>query len=220
MVDFWEVLGRMLTNDNFRGRLYRAFPKPTWYDTGQEAATLVNWGLKIPAGHYKKARNIVKDVVKDGPVSLQTLGEILMVLSSQHFRDNADQLAKAIQATVNTQGNSKLFYIGIGCMVLDGSVRVSFKNAIFDDVQFGNLSGLEQDALATLAGNTRVKELSYDACQEFWDIACLDEYNYYGPQAAYRVAGAPKDYLPGPHLHPIVQPYPPTTHAKGKGKKA
>lgn len=205
MVDFWEVFGRMVTNDDFRGQLYKTFPAK-YYCLGVEVPSLGNQGLDIPPDDYNTARKLVANVITDGPVSLATLGELLMIISSQHFRDLADALAKKMQACVNTSNGSKLFYTAIGCMALDGQAVYYFANRAFDKIQFGNLTGLEQDAIHRLALNVDVIKAAVRACAEFWSIACDDDLLYYG------VGNLKNGLLPissTHHMHPIVQLYPP-----------
>lgn len=215
MVDFWEVFGRMVTNDDFRKALYKNCPA-TPYRIGIEVPGFDNKGLDIPSKNYDYARKVVAGVITDGPVSLSTLGETLMILSSRHFRDLANTLAEQIQDCVNTGNGSKLFYIAIGCMMLDGQVFQSFADEVFDDIQFGGLTGLEQDALNKLATTKKVKSAANKACFEFWSIACSDDYAYYPPQGNRKSAFVLKQ---GEHMHPIVQPYPPPDGKKGSAAK-
>jgi hypothetical protein len=221
MVDFWEVFGRMLTDDDFRGELYRKC-QDTPYRIGIEVPGFDNKGLDIAYRKYDAARKIVAEVITDGPVSLMTLGELLMILSCEHFRGLATNLAAKIQNTINTAGGSKLFYIAIGCMMLDGQVLSAFANDVFDDIQFGGLSGLERDALSTLAADPSVFKAASVACHEFWGTACTDTYAYYPAQGRLRDAFA---FSRSHHMHPIVQPYPPSncdsrSGGKGRGKAA
>lgn len=214
MVDFWEVFGRMLTNDTFRKDLYKACPDSV-YSVGVEVPSLGNKGLDIPADKYDIARKVVAKVITDGPISLATCGELLMILSSRVFRGLANDLAAKIQSCVNTANGSKLFYIAIGCMMLDGYVFDQFGQGVFDDLQFGALTGLERDAISTLATTFKVKKAANKACAEFWDIACSDDYQYYSQGDARTNAFKLHQ---GNHLHAIVQCYPPHS-CDGDGPK-
>ena len=220
MVDFWEVFGRMLTNDEFREDLYHASPDSP-YCLGVEDQCLGNHGLEIPGSNYDDVRAVVIGVVTDGPVSLQTLGELLMILSCPDFRDKANDLAAKIQGAVNTSNGSKLFYTAVGCMMLDGQVNSAFANDVFDDIQFGGLTGLERDAIGKLARNGPIKTAAVTACMEFWGTACQDYYFYYPPERGRVDAFTKIEKLRQGrhHLHSIVQVYPPPTCGASEGSK-
>jgi hypothetical protein len=186
MVDLWEVLGRFVTNDSFRQSLY-AIPVG-YYPLDPSGAALI-----IPADRYNTARHMVTLVITDGPVSLMTVGELLLMLSSQKFRVLADDLVAAIKSSnVSTAGRSKLFYTAVGAMILDDSLRNIFYNKGFDAVQFGSLSQPERDDLTTLADPASpVGAKANVACALFWLPRCHDKFNFYTN-----------------HVHPLANPLP------------
>jgi hypothetical protein len=211
MVDFWEVFGRMLTNDDFRKDLFGTCPD-TPYPSGIEVPGFNNLGLDIPYEEYKAARGVVATVMTDAPVSLMTLGELLMVLSCPHFRVLAKDLARKIKDTgVDATDRNKLFYIALGCMMLDPQVMSAFAGGGFNHIQFGGLSNPERDDLKKLTRDP-VPQAAVDACAEFWGTACTDYYEYYPPQGPLKLQTAAvgkSELQQTKHLHPIVQPYPP-----------
>jgi hypothetical protein len=191
MVDFWEVFGRIVTNKKLRKELCKTCPDIDFKTT--TFPNFTNVGLNIDKKHYDNARTIVSCYVTDGPVSMMALGELLMALSSKEFRKRAEELATAIvECGVNTNGASRLFYVALGCMLLDENIRNAFANGFFDRYQYGALGGLERDALATLANAADVSSTATQACYLFWGTACGDFQTFYRG-----------------HLHPIVQVYPP-----------
>lgn len=196
MVDFWEVYGRMLADNTFRSGLMKVCPGQP-YSIGTQVPSLGNKGLMIDKQLYADARQVISSVVK-GPVSLLAVGEVLMSASTDRFRASIEILAAAIQRTVQTGGHSRLFYVGLGCMMLDGQVLADFSLGVFDDLQFDALSTGERNALRTLANTNSVVMASGDVCMLYWDIACFDKYAFYTSSGA-------------DHMHPIVAPYPPVT---------
>jgi hypothetical protein len=195
MVDFWEVFGRISTDATFVTEL-KTFPS-TYYDVVKDGTALNNTVLDIPGPKYGEVRTVVAKYVKDGPVSLMTLGELLMIFSSPDFRVKLDALAEAIAATkLQVTGQSKLFYTALGCMLLDGVILAAFDAQLFDRFQFAGLSRPEREVLRQLAApGGMVKRLAGETCQLFWDVGCCDKYAYYVNDVRH-------------HTHPLARPLP------------
>jgi len=192
MVDLWEAFGRMAVDDQFRQELYTACPVVT-YEKENFPDKFKGIGLNIPSSNYDNVRNVVVKYMPDFPASMMALGEILMVLSSRKFRDLEDALADAIKTThIGVAGFGRLYYIGLGCMLLDSNIRIGFANQLFDQYQYGQLQTGEKNSLRDLALAPTVTNSAVIACNMYWGTACTDYQTFY----------------PG-HLHPIVQAYPP-----------
>ena len=81
MIDTWEILGRMLTDENFRAHVYRAAPRK---QPVINAATRAEFAEK----DFKRMRAAVTTVIQDRPISLAGLGEILwpLINNTRAFR--------------------------------------------------------------------------------------------------------------------------------------
>jgi hypothetical protein len=120
MTDSWEILGRLAADATFWGDVKKAAlsapPRPG-----------ANGRSAIPEGDYKKALDTVRNAgtgLKDQPISLMALGELLVALASNNFRAALDGLATAIQHTgMNTVGRDFNFYVALGAMIVDGQLR-------------------------------------------------------------------------------------------------
>lgn len=191
MVDFWEVFGRLVTNDMFREEICTAC-QPVPYGLKPQK-DLSNVGLNIPVGDFDAARKVVRRYMADAPVSLCTLGELRMTMSFQPFRPLLEQLVAAIKKSgAKTEGFSKLFYIAVGSMMLDKYIRAELAEGSFDEYQYGGLKHPERKAVQTIAADANVSASALAACELFWGTACIDTQTFWPD-----------------NIHPIVQQYPP-----------
>lgn len=175
MVDFWEVLGRLVTNDTLRNDIYKRF------STGDYAIDGAEHGFVIPRDHYNVAREEVAKVISERPVSLMTLGELLFALSQDVVRDLIVKMANVIKTSaISVAGRSALFYTGLGAMIIDDTVRNAFDNNQFDAIQFKALSLAERTDLAALAKPSgALKSLANEMCGRSWDPDCSAKFNFY-----------------------------------------
>jgi hypothetical protein len=187
VIDFWEMFGRLTTDDNLRLALLNRFA------VGAYAAPDNGWA-KIPQGDYDDARQIVN---LSGPASIMGLGEILWCLSSADFRAKLGDLVTAVGNTgVATAGRSSWFYTALGLMSVDGQVLTDFAAGRFDDNQFGMLTDPERTDIRTLASNPDVVDKATRLCRSEWSEGCSDKALFWSPDAQH------------PHLHPVASPYP------------
>ncbi len=191
MIDFWEVFGRLTTNDTLRNSLYARFSAVAY------SAPKSGWAT-IPQKNYTDAGTLLGAVVP-GPLSIFCLGEILWALSSKTFRDGLDELAASVQAAgVITANRSPWFYTALGVMSVDGQVLGDFAQGgqKFDDNNFSVLTKAERDDITQLACDADVMLQAKTLCQTLWGQGCLDKLQFWEPDAQH------------PHLHPVANPYP------------
>src|ERR1035438_8703373 len=117
MTDSWEILGRLAADATFRGKVLNTTFNPP-YSVG------ANGRAAIPKGDYDNARKIVMQTIKDRPVSLMALGEMLYALASDAFRQALSTLVTEIQKTgLNTADRDSNFYIALGAIIVDDQLR-------------------------------------------------------------------------------------------------
>ena len=192
MLDFWEVFGRLATDDDLRETLYCKFP------VGYYHFDKPRRGLRIPEGNYDAARELIAATIPRRPLSIMGLGETLLCISTQVFRDDFDKLIDAIDKTgVDTYDRSGMFYTALGLMLVDGNVLFQFAGGEFEASQFGDLGPRERQDIGKLAQDEDVRYNATEVCNIYWSEGCNSKYLYWQPS------------VESPHVHPIATSYPP-----------
>jgi hypothetical protein len=170
MIDFWEILGRAVTDDGFRNKMYDAFaktePKPNPNERNKYACMFANVD-------YDSARELV--VAKMGPVSLMGLGEWLVV-SALHPKSRAllNNTAGIVQQILHGYNStSPVFYQTLGASIVDSGFRDKFNAESESDYGFV-LSSADRAALTPVVSDGAFG-LECDKFHELaWDEACKD----------------------------------------------
>jgi hypothetical protein len=191
MTDFWEVLGRLVTNDGFRTALFGAF------STGNYPIDLTRLTVSIPKDQYGSAADVIAQTAfADRPVSVMAIGELLYSMSFQQFRDFVAQLAEAVTASgVTTMGRTPLFYTGLGGIIVDAQTAQFFHAGQFVQAHYTALTGPERNDLQTLADPAgAVAAISKPLCAFLWLPKCFV-----------------KQFVYDGHTHPVAN-VPPTNN--------
>jgi len=195
MIDYWEVLGRLATDDALRAQLYRDFPVGEYPYDGNGC------GIQIPWAALLRAREVIRPVMKTRPLSVMGLGEVLMSISTNVFRTRFQLVIDEIDASdIETSGRSHWFYAALGLMLVDNNIMTAFSNGgdVFAEAQFGELSGDEADDLQNLALDGKLVALAADLCYVYWSQGCYDKYMQWE-----------LDITQTYHVHPVAtKPYP------------
>jgi|SRR5579875_2320063 len=150
MIDFWEILGRAVTDDVFRNALYDSFaaanPAPNPNKKNKYAC-------KYADTDYATARALV--VAKMGPVSLMALGE-WFVLSMLHrnTRTTLNNIARIVQKNLNSYSSTNpVFYQTLGAGIVDAAFLDEFN--LGNEATYGfRLSAPDRAALAQVMGES------------------------------------------------------------------
>jgi hypothetical protein len=174
MIDFWEVIGRALTDEEYREAILGANLSKQPYPERDGL-------LEIPKADYDTMLSIIRTRM-DGPVSLMALGETIIALTYKGFPINLRKTAEAIRAThVRTQDRDALFYIALGASILDKVLRRKLQHDELNHTQYDTY-GLHmtlKDRLAHLAiirpTNTDVEIYATALCEgpdSPWEWQC------------------------------------------------
>lgn len=203
MTDFWQLFGRLAADDTFRGAIYAEIAVQNYPNTPGGC------GISISQGDFDNLRATIAKMLPTTPVSLMSLGELLMCISTDLFRDGFAELICALKKTgVNLNGRSPLFHAALGVLMVDSGILLAFAgpDSNFDLVQFGGLTTAERNDLRTIANDPTVTCLASDVCYDYWNGGCNDQYSFYAGR-----------------IHPIASSYPPQPipggHRPGKPKQ-
>lgn len=178
MIDFWELMGRMLTDQNFLNAVlgYRATPAFT-----PAVANPMNQRIAIPQADYDNMRTIVcgaRAPMQGKPVSLMALGEILYVLTKPNFASRARAACAALNGLLAPQVTQQApFYQALGAMTLDGSLRAEMADGgRFAQNGFGNVDQADQTNLSNYLRTGSGGEQAITAlCGAGWQNDCNDK---------------------------------------------
>ena len=195
MNDFWQAFGRLAADDKFRNAVYKQFPVYNYeYDSNKK-------GIVIDEKYYDDLRKIIVGKMPQVPMSLMALGEILMCVSTDLFRDGFSELVDSIKATgIKLRNRSPLFYTALGLLLIDGPIVLAFAKGgnYFNRLQFGRLTKLERRDIVTIARDNTIILHASGVCYNYWSSGCYSQYSYYAN-----------------HIHPTPK-YPPTPMPKGR----
>lgn len=219
MLDAWEIIGRMLTDDDFRASVYKAAPR-------KHPAINKTTRAEFAERDFTRMRDAVTAVIKDRPVSLAGLGEILwpLVNNTRAFRDSIKKLTKIIEAGgVDTERDDPYFYVALGAMVVDPNLRGTLISESpftpFDDFGFTSLSEDDRAALVsifsfmdprTVSAEAAADSASNDICETEWGSDCFLR-TVWWEYPPLRQRGM---LIRRPHSHPVPLPSPPSAARK------
>ena len=168
MVDFWEMLGHVATDNAFRDTMYDTFagkqPQP---DNDNKFACL------FADDDYGAVRNLVAS--RMGPVSLMALGEWLVVsMLHPESRPLLDAVAQNVQALLNGyRSNNPIFYQTLGAAIVDTGFRDEF-NALNEGNYGFHPNQADRDALAAVIGDGGFGAQAGKFHNNTWDETCKD----------------------------------------------
>jgi hypothetical protein len=180
MIDFWEMLGRMVTNQNFLNALVGF--KKVQYTVGSDQRALIPNDPSTIGGQlnddYYLMRQIVQQYMPGKPLSLMALGEMLYALTIPAFRVKGQiAYAKIAQMGIPAPQND-YFYVALGAMILDDGLRSelvdnnNWNNWGFDSVAAPDRASLT--GLLNVNQNADVVDAVHNFCLTGWDIDCND----------------------------------------------
>jgi hypothetical protein len=148
MIDAWEVMGRLLTDDVFRAAVFAAAPTTR---PSVNQATRATYRMDA----FTSLNTAIRTVITDRPLSLMGLGEILWPLGSDDFRKKLTIAAQVvIQTGINMNRVNYYFYAALGAMMVDGQLRQNLKSSSpyspFDTWGWGQLALADRQALVGL----------------------------------------------------------------------
>jgi hypothetical protein len=221
MIDTWEILGRMLTDEEFRARVYRTAPSSR---PRVNKATRAEFAER----NFTRLRTVVTEVIRDRPISLAGLGEILWPLSNntKPFRRAILKLARIIQASgADTGSSNPYFFVALGAMMVDPNLRAVLLSETpftpFDNFGFTSLSLADRAALVAIftftpPGITAVQapgdSASNDVCDTQWGSDCFLRTIWWEYPPEYQ--RGTKKVIHHPHSHPVPLPVPAGTARK------
>ena len=179
MIDFWEMLGRMMMNQTFLNDLVGF--KGVQYPVGADHRAVIpndpaTIGTAQPSDDYDLMRTIVNRYMPGKPLSLMALGEMLWCLTIPAFRSKGKiAAAKVAQLGLAAPANDN-FYIALGAMVLDENLRIELiENGNWGKWGFGSVAPADQTALAKVMDNNQnpdVVDAIHNFCFTSWDPDC------------------------------------------------
>ncbi len=164
MLDLWEIFGRLVTDDDFRGAVFNgnfsgtvAMPYQEKNDTATPPVRMRR--MDIPPTDYMNLRYVVSLKVAK-PISLMALGEVVYAMTQNGFIDDMNKLAATLQQKFAGQtppfdpsDKTPDFYRALGALVLDQNLLDLFVNSnggsspVFDTYGFGPLFGDDLQAV-------------------------------------------------------------------------
>lgn len=204
MTDTWEMMGRLLTDEEFRMTVFRV--APTRRPKVNQATRAI-----FKKEDYDNLLEAVRHFMPDRPISLMGLGEMLWPLTKASFRQHVVQAARIIDETgIDTKRPDYYFYVALGAMTVDRQLRdklVSlppFSN--FDLYGYKKLSRRDRAALVALflwtnpnqgvVTATPVVQACETMCDDDWTDDCFQRTIFL-------------KYPKGPHTHPVPLMGPP-----------
>jgi hypothetical protein len=180
MTDAWEIIGRLITDDEFKTEIFGGvYSGPYPMNTTNRA--------QIPEQDYQTVRERAATKVK-GPISLAAAGEVLIAMRFPDFRPRLDDLAKAIKTTgINTAGRKPVFYQTLGASMADMRLLGRIANRFSE---FGLEVGGDNDDLTTVLTDNGVIAAAKAFCSTCWTGGCQ-----------LRMIFWPE------HVHPVESPF-------------
>ena len=169
MIDFWEILGRTVLDDVFRGQMFDSFATST-----ATVAPNNPFACRFQDADYETARSLV--VQRMGPVSLMGLGEWLMlaILHRAGARPQVNDLATAASRVLNGyQPAAPVFYPALGAMIIDAAFRRELVLGNEKDYGF-TLLPPDRAKLVALAADAAFEHYTDDFHNYNWSEACKD----------------------------------------------
>ena len=188
MMDFWEIIGRAVTDYNFRtGLFWGPYQAPYAVNSSSRAA--------IPKADYDTAIGAMRGagMATRPPLSVFAVGEILHDISIAGFQNEVNNVATTIQNSgVGIHPQDVNFYVGLGAMIVDAPLQVQLQAGSFDANGFSNVQPADRATLQTLFDpnlHPEVIRASASLCARGWGTECFVKALFWPPN----------------HTHPVVQ---------------
>jgi hypothetical protein len=170
MIDFWEMMGRMVTDQNLLNILVN-LPIVN-YQVGQDHRAA------IPPADYTALRGKVAPFMPAKPLSLMALGEMLFALTIPAFRTNAGVVATKLAALHLPQPQNDKFYVALGAMIVDDRLRVELvDNGHWTKWGFDYVDPIDRQTLSAaldLGQNPIPVKAIQNFCLTGWSHDCND----------------------------------------------
>jgi len=163
MLDFWELLGRVATDGDFRDNMLKSNNgKP---DQDQSCDCRVIFG----ANDYNGLRKVVTDTHPEIPVSLIALGEWMLIKTLSPLTNVLGDVAAAIKNAIGVPASKdRQFYQVLGLSMIDESFA-----GLFNGTNYGfTLSGTDRTTIQTLNKDAAFKAKRKVFHQLFWGTDC------------------------------------------------
>jgi hypothetical protein len=183
MTDFWEILGRIVADTNFRTALF-TFPQRNYQPPVNSLANIpadfMSLGTEAPNDDYDILRELIKAQpgMADKPYSVTSLGVMLYGLSFPEFRKRATAMGYAIaqSGVVLPPVTNSGFYTAMGAMTVDAHLRDQLVAGNWRRFGFYTLvPDTDKTTLAKLMNvvtNLDVVQSATYFCSFLWDGSC------------------------------------------------
>ena len=183
MTDFWEILGRAVTDDAFRTALFAGPYNPAMYKPVPGKSREI-----IPKTDYDKVTSIIRGATATKyrpPLSLFALGEILHDMSVPGFNTQVKNLAQAIKDSgVPIHPVDANFHMALGAMIVDAQLQVHLVAGNWDADGFSAVQPADRATLQTLfdeSAHHPVVKAAADLCGIEWGIECFVKAFFWPP---------------------------------------
>jgi hypothetical protein len=179
MIDFWKMMGFLVTNDNFRADLF-SIPLRTYTMMANQRARIPGDPAASPASggnDYALIRGLVQPYLTGMPLSLMALGEMLVSLTHQDFRADATNVARLIGGLGLSAPDDDNFYIALGAMILDSNLTPKLLAGDWEPWGFGAVTANDRDRLNRIlnpAVSPAIPNAVHDFCVNLWGHECND----------------------------------------------
>ena len=178
MMDFWEMIGRMVTDKAFFTDLM-AFPMKTYHlGSNQRASIPADPASGSAHNDYSLLRQIVQPRMPDVPLSLMALGEMLWGLTNTMFRQKAEVVSVKIGKLNLPQPQDHFFYVALGLMILDDDLRADLINDKWDQLGFRLVNPVDRTTLKSFMDinlNPDMVDTIRMFCHTLWPSECNDK---------------------------------------------
>jgi hypothetical protein len=178
MIEVWEAMGRMLTDEEFREAILGA-------NVSKRAQPDEYGSWAILEQDYNTMLKAVRTRM-DGPVSLMALGELIVALTYDNFGQSVRNLFHEICEThVRIDDCDPQFYVALGAIAIDPILRAKLlveqeNHAQFDANGFKRVCDADRRALLEIfrQGNNDMDAAIADFLVP-WQIECYLRYCYF-----------------------------------------
>jgi len=180
MIDFWKMMGFLVTNDNFRADLF-GIPLRTYTMLSNQRARIPGDPAADPASggnDYALIRGLLQPYLPGVALSLMGMGEMLISLTHQSFRDDATTVAGLITDLGLGAPDDDNFYIALGAMILDSNLtsKLLTGNA-WNQWGFGAVTADDRDKLNGILNpnvSATIPNAVHNFCVNLWGHECND----------------------------------------------
>jgi hypothetical protein len=179
MIDFWEMVGRMVTNQAFLKDLIGF--KRVQYPVGGNQRALIPADRSTIGGaqlndDYELMRTVVTNYMPGKPLSLIGLGTMLWALTIPSFRTKGQiAAAKIAQAQLPAPVNDS-FYVALGVIIVDDNMRIELiDNGNWAGWGFSSVDPADRASLAKILDvndNPDTVSSVHNFCLTGWPVDC------------------------------------------------